>query len=193
MSKQRELFPESLSPKILKNHIIKASLFSMAFEMLKSTLIEKIRYFFSDIEENELVLSSEYQENVLALNKSPLYASLEWYARMGAINDSDILIFEEIKKARNELTHEMFSLLFLKTAINVDDLMEKILELLRKIEFWWFQNMEPEGLLIDKNDFVPGSVLSVQMLSELTLGTDQQAELYYKKISELYNKDKSKI
>ena len=41
------------------------------------------------------------------MNRSPLYASLQWLKEHEAISDEDIVIFNEIKKRRNALAHEL--------------------------------------------------------------------------------------
>ena len=67
-----------LHPETLKTNIITASIFSMAFEMLKDSIIEKIEGFFTDgFNENGMIISPEYKEKVLTLNRSPLYTSLK--------------------------------------------------------------------------------------------------------------------
>lgn len=66
----------ALHPETLKTNIITASIFSMAFEMLKSSIIEKIKSFFTNgFDENGLIVSPEYREKVLRLNRSPLYGN----------------------------------------------------------------------------------------------------------------------
>lgn len=72
-----------LHPEILKTNIITASIFSMVFEMLKSSIIDKIETFHTnEFYENGMVVSPEYKEEVLSLNRSPLYASLIWLQDM---------------------------------------------------------------------------------------------------------------
>jgi hypothetical protein len=46
--KIKDSWERILHPKTLKENIIVASLFSMAFEMLKTSIIEKLEYFYSD-------------------------------------------------------------------------------------------------------------------------------------------------
>ncbi|MCG7598244.1 hypothetical protein MHM84_00415 [Halomonas sp. McH1-25] len=93
--KIRASWERTLHPETLKTNIITASIFSMAFEMLKSSIVEKIEDFFTNgFEQNGPLVSPEYKEKVLSLNKSPLYASLKWLQGMDAINAEDMGKFE---------------------------------------------------------------------------------------------------
>ncbi|WP_310598284.1 hypothetical protein [Aeromonas aquatica] len=175
-----------LHPETLKTNIITASIFSMAFEMLKSSIIEKIEGFFTNgFDENGMIVSPEYKEKVLALNRSPLYASLKWLQDMTAIDDKDLESFEHIKRCRNTLAHEMLT--FASTGVDFDvaGAFEEMIGLLRKIEIWWFENLEmaidpdayPKDLDLDQ--VTPGPVWSLQMLIDVALGPEEEARKYY--------------
>lgn len=175
-----------LHPETLKTNIITASIFSMAFEMLKSSIIEKIEGFFiNGFDENGIIVGPEYKEKVLSLNRSKLYASLKWLQDMDAIDDKDLEKFEYIKRCRNTLAHEM--LMFTSSGVQFDvaEAFKEIIGLLRKIEIWWFENLEmaidpeayPEDLDLDQ--VVPGPVWSIQMLIDVALGPEDEARKYY--------------
>jgi len=175
-----------LHPETLKTNIITASIFSMAFEMLKSSIVEKIEGFFTNgFDENGITVVSEYKEKVLALNRSPLYASLKWLHDMKAIDDTDIERFEYIKKCRNTLAHEMLT--FASTGVDFDvaEAFEEMIGLLRKIEIWWFEHLEmaidPEAYSedLDLAQVTPGPVWSLQMLIAVALGPEDEARKYY--------------
>ena len=170
----------------LKTNIITASIFSMAFEMLKSSIIDKIETFHTnEFYENGMVVSPEYKEEVLSLNRSPLYASLIWLQDMHAIDDKDLEIFEHIKRCRNTLAHEMLTFASSGVDFNVAEAFEEMISLLRKIELWWFENLEmaidpeayPENL--DLEQVIPGPVWSLQMLIDVALGPEEEAQKYY--------------
>lgn len=175
-----------LHPETLKKNIITASIFSMAFEMLKSSIIDKIEAFYTNgLYENRMVVSPEYKEEVLSLNKSPLYASLIWLQDMHAIDDKDLEIFEHIKRCRNTLAHEMLTFASSGVDFNVAEAFEEMISLLRKIEIWWFENVEmaidpeayPENL--DLEQVIPSPVWSLQMLIDVALGPEEEARKYY--------------
>lgn len=175
-----------LHPETLKTNIITASIFSMAFEMLKSSIIEKIEGFFiNGFDENGMIVSPEYKEKVLSLNRSQLYASLKWLQDMDAIDDEDLKKFEHIKRCRNTLAHEMLTFTSSGVEFDVAEAFEEMISLLRKIEIWWFENFEmaidpeayPEDLDVDQ--VIPGPVWSLQMLIDVALGPEDEARKYY--------------
>lgn len=175
-----------LHPETLKKNIITASIFSMAFEMLKSSIIEKIEGFFiNGFDENGMIVSPEYKEKVLSLNRSQLYASLKWLQDMDAIDDEDLKKFEHIKRCRNTLAHEMLTFTSSGVEFDVAEAFEEMSSLLRKIEIWWFENFEmaidpeayPEDLDLDQ--VIPGPVWSLQMLIDVALGPEDEARKYY--------------
>lgn len=175
-----------LHPETLKTNIITASIFSMAFEMLKDSIIEKIEGFFTDgFNENGMIISPEYKEKVLTLNRSPLYASLKWLQGMNAIDDKDIERFEHIKRCRNTLAHEMLTFASSGVEFDVIEVLEEMIGLLRKIEIWWFENLEmaidPEAYSedLDLEQVILGPVWSLQMLIDVALGTEDEARKYY--------------
>ncbi|MDH0474467.1 hypothetical protein N7362_06495 [Aeromonas caviae] len=184
--KIKSSWERALHPETLKKNIITASIFSMAFEMLKSSIIDKIEAFYTNgLYENRMVVSPEYKEEVLSLNKSPLYASLIWLQDMHAIDDKDLEIFEHIKRCRNTLAHEMLTFASSGVDFNVAEAFEEMISLLRKIEIWWFENVEmaidpeayPENL--DLELVIPGPVWSLQMLIDVALGPEEEARKYY--------------
>lgn len=175
-----------LHPETLKTNIITASIFSMAFEMLKDSIIEKIEGFFTDgFNENGMIISPEYKEKVLTLNRSPLYASLKWLQSMNAIDDKDIERFEHIKRCRNTLAHEMLTFASSGVEFDVIEVLEEMIGILRKIEIWWFENLEmaidPEAYSedLDLEQVILGPVWSLQMLIDVALGTEDEARKYY--------------
>ncbi|BBQ29879.1 hypothetical protein [Aeromonas caviae] len=184
--KIKSSWERALHPETLKKNIITASIFSMAFEMLKSSIIDKIEAFYTNgLYENRMVVSPEYKEEVLSRNKSPLYASLIWLQDMHAIDDKDLEIFEHIKRCRNTLAHEMLTFASSGVDFNVAEAFEEMISLLRKIEIWWFENVEmaidpeayPENL--DLEQVIPSPVWSLQMLIDVALGPEEEARKYY--------------
>ena len=184
--KVKASWTKALHPETLRTNIITASIFSMAFEMLKSSIVDKIKdFYFCGFNGTEITTSPDYKQKVLSLNKSPLYASLQWLIIRDAIDNDDISKFEHIKKCRNTLAHEM--LLFASDGVdfNVSDVFEEMIVLLRKIEMWWFVNVEmatdPDAYPsdLDLNEVTPGPMLSLQILVDVALGSEDVARKYY--------------
>lgn len=175
-----------LNPVGLKKNIITASVHSMAFEMLKSSIEDKIREFYTDgFDENGQIISEDYKNNVLTLNRSRIYASLKWLKQHDAIDDVDIEMFERIKSHRNELTHELFKFASNGCDFDITQSFDGMIELLRKIELWWFVNFEmeinPESYPPDLNldQVIPGRLWSLQMLINTALGSEEEALAFY--------------
>ena len=142
--KVRASWERALHPESLKKNIITASIFNVAFEMLKSSIVEKIKGFYSvGINENGGIVDPEYKK-VLSLHRSPLYGVAEWLRRNGAIDETDLETFEFVKRCRNTLAHEMLTFASSGVDFDVSEAFDVLIELVRTIEIWWFKNLEME-------------------------------------------------
>lgn len=184
--KVKASWERALHPETLKSNIITASIFSMAYEMLKSSIIGKIEGFYTTgFDENGSILSSDYKAKVLVLNKSQLYASLKWLQKNYAFDEKDLAKFEHIKKCRNVLVHEMIKFSSSGVDFDVAQAFDDLIKIMRKIEIWWFENLDmaidPEVYPHDLNldEVVPGPIWSLQMLIDIALGPEDAARKYY--------------
>lgn len=175
-----------LNPESLKNNILGASVYIVAFEILKDSIIEKIKGFYAvDFNNLQPVETDRYCEEVLSLNRSPLYASMLWLKEQGAIDEDDFDRFDAIKTLRNRLAHEMMEFLAGDGTDYPAQPFEDMVQLLRKIEMWWFQHVEmaidpeafPEDL--DLNEVIPGRVFSLRLLIKTALGPHEDALAFY--------------
>ena len=104
---------------------------------------------------------------------------------MGAIDQDDLESFENIKRCRNELTHEMLKFTSDGVEHDVEALLGEMVSLLRKVEIWWFENLDmaidPEAYPpdLDRDQVIPGPVWSLQMLIDIALGPEDKAAEYY--------------
>jgi hypothetical protein len=99
---------EFLTPEILRPKLISTSIYIAAFELLKSSIIDHPRNFFSHgFDQNGAIVSPKYQAEILDRDRSPVRASLLWLRQQKAIDSADIEIFDELRKARNKVTHGM--------------------------------------------------------------------------------------
>ncbi len=178
-----------LNPETLRTNLIAASIFITAFEMLKDSIIGHIRDFFTHgFSENGWIISADYKNKVLSLNKSPLYASLEWLKSMNAIDDKDIEEFNEIKDCRNEIVHEMASFISEGTKIDPLPLFPRMTRLLDKVEKWWIVNVEiptspdPIEHEIDEDGIIPGPIMTLRLLIDIALGTEEESKFYYNEL-----------
>jgi hypothetical protein len=184
--KIQKSWEDFLNPDIVRPYLIVTSVYIFAFQILKDSIIGRIRDFFCNgFNEKGEIIDSKYQTEVLGLNKSPVYASLEWLKSMKAIEQNDVEIFERIKKCRNTLAHD-FSHLTTGTGLpqDFDNNFRNMVSLLRKIEVWWIMNVELavnpdyDGQEIDESGIIPGPLMSLQILCDVALGSDEQSKFY---------------
>ena len=175
-----------LNPEILRTNLIVASLFITAFEMLKDSIIGRSRDFFTDgFDGNGWIINDNYKTKVLSLNKSFLYASLEWLKNMNVIHDSDVEEFNKIKNCRNDIVHEIAQYISKRPKIDPLPLFSTMMDLLHKIEKWFIFNIEIptnpdfDGQEIDEGSILPGKIMILRLLTEIALGTEEESKFYY--------------
>ena len=126
---------------------------------------------------------------MLARNKSPLYASLDWLKGMGAIDDADLATFERVKGCRNTLAHELLSLLASRgLPADYGQCFVDMVALLRKVEVWWIANVEIptnpdfDGEKIDEAGITPGPIMGMRILMDIAFGDEERSRFYYEKL-----------
>jgi len=174
-----------LTPSILRSNMIIVSVYIAAFEILKNSIVERIRdFFWEGWIDDEDIIDPKYESDVLSRNRSPVYASLQWLKDMEAIGDTDILTFSRVKEIRNKLVHEISELLSTGLPPELPDSFSDIINLLNKIETWWIVNIEIpinpdfDGMFIEASGIIPGPVAGLKMMIDISLGTDEEAEYY---------------
>lgn len=162
-------------------------MFIVTFEMLKDSAIDRLRDFYAiGFDQNGTTIASEYQEKVLNRHRSPLYASFDWLREHGALDQVELYRFEELKRTRNKLVHELFAVVTGQTESDHSTRLDELVSLLRKIEVWWVMNLEVptnpdyDGQEVDESGIVPGSILALQMLVEVASGNTSLLEHYRK-------------
>jgi hypothetical protein len=178
-----------LDPEVVQPSLFLATMFITTFEILKDSIIDRIRYFYiPGFAETNPIFESEYQSKVLSRSKSRLYASLDWLLEHEAVDETDLYTFENLKKIRNLLAHQLFNVVTGQTESDHVSQFPVLVALLRKVEVWWVVNVEIptnpdyDGKEIDEAGIVPGAVLSLQMLIEVASGNTQLLE-HWRKMS----------
>lgn len=176
-----------LDPDVVRPSLFLATMFITTFEILKNSIVDRIRDFYTNgWGEAGPIVSPEYQREVVSLNKSVLYASLSWLREREVIDDKDLQTFEQLRGIRNQLAHQLFSVVTGQTESEHDTQFPVLVELLRKIEVWWVVNLEIptnpdfDGQEIDDEGIVPGAILSLQMLIEVASGNTELLEQWRK-------------
>ena len=186
--KTKESWENYLNPEITRSALLAASIYIAGFEALKESIIERIRYFFwTGFDETGDKFDPKYQTDVLALNKSPVHASLAWLKGMKAIDDADIAAFDRVKACRNKLAHDLLSTLAASgLSENYGECFNDMIALLHKIELWWIVEVEiptnPDlaDKEIDYKGIIPGPIMNMRLLCDLALGADEESKFYLK-------------
>lgn len=180
MNEHEERWERFLDPDVVKPSLFMATMFITTFEILKNSIVDRIRdfYLIGWSKEGNTV-SPEYADKVLSRNKSSVYASLNWLLENQAIDESDLATFELLKKTRNLLAHRLFEVVTGQAESPHQQQFTVLVALLRKIEVWWVVNVEiptnPDYAdeEIDEAGIVPGAILSLQMLLQVASGSTE--------------------
>lgn len=183
----RQSWEDFLNPQLTRSRLIAASVYIAAYESLKESIIGRIRdFFWTGFDESGEKIDPKYKSDVLARNRSPLYASLDWLKESNAINDDDIGSFDRVKVCRNTLAHDLLSTLGAHgLPPDFEQCFLDLVALLRKIEVWWIANVEIptnpdyDGKAIDEEGIVPGPIIGVQLLWDIALGDEERSQFYY--------------
>ena len=169
----------------MQEKLISASLYVTAFELLKESIIGRIRSFYMvGFDADGDVIDEKYETVVLSRNKNPLLASLDWLSENDVIDENDRQAFERIRTTRNLLAHELPSMVMGGKDFQHVERFQELVALLKKIEVWWVVNMEIpvnpdfDGKEIDEEGIVPGPVLMLQMMLEVLSGNEELLKHY---------------
>jgi hypothetical protein len=176
-----------LDPDVVRPSLFMATMFITTFEILKDSVVDRIRDFYTNgWDQTGPIVGPQYQSEVMSRNKSALYASLSWLQENEAIDEDDLKTFENLKKIRNQLAHQLFNVVTGQVESDHASQFTVLVELLRKVEGWWVVNVEIptnpdyDGKEIDHIGIVPGAVLSLQMLIEVASGSTELLEQWRK-------------
>lgn len=183
----RQSWEEFLDPEVTRPRLIAASIYIAGFEALKDAIVGRIRDFFqTGFDKSGDKIDPKYQTDVLALNRSPVNASLDWLKEMNGIDNADVHAFDRVKACRNTLAHELFSMLGSDgLPPDFEKCFHDMVALLRKIEVWWITNVEIptspdyDGIDIDEDGIVPGRLIGIQLLCDIALGDEERSRFYY--------------
>lgn len=177
-----------LKPENLKSNMIILSLFVTSYEILKDSIIGRIREFYTNgFNEKGWIINKEYYTEVINLDKKKreLHASIEWLRKREAIDEYDIVQFYEIKDCRNKLVHEIVNYITKESTVNPVPLFPKMINLLNKIEKWWIVNVEIDinpdlyDKEIDEEGIVPEPLIMLRVLADIALGNEKESNFYY--------------
>ena len=175
----------TLTPDIVRGRLICAGLFSLAYELLETAVIGRLRDFYADFEDGALRPGPDYRIEVLVLDpkgkEDPLRGSLAWLVKSGVISEADRDAFWSVKNARNKVAHELAQIVGGSEPEVFEARFATILNLTSQIQRWWVINLDVatdpdwDGAEIDPNEVTHGSALIMQILVDVALGGDDLA------------------
>jgi hypothetical protein len=164
-----------LSKEVLKDNLAKAGLYALAYEMLKNSIIERPKSFFTMGGEPD----DHYKAEVLSKHKDWLVASCLWFQENGAISEEEANDVLQLREHRNYIAHELPNIL-LNPDVQVDEKkLIRLFELLCKIDQWWITEFEIptnpdfDGQHISPAEIRSGSMEFVWYLIRVVYGLDE--------------------
>lgn len=184
LTKQYEDF---LNPAVLRPRLLAASVFITGFESLKVAIVDRLSglYWRGFNQEGEEI-DPRYDVEVRSRHRSLVRASLMWLVEEGAIEQTDLDTYDRVRVCRNLLAHELLDVVSSQGLPEDFDIrFEELIELLRKIEVWWIQNVELAinpvyvGQEVDPAEIVPGRLIALQVLCDVALGPEDKSLFWY--------------
>ena len=145
-----------LDPDLLRETLVRTSIYLASYELLKSAIVDKHRYFYTAPH------SCSSKDSTARAPKDRFHASCIWFRDQGALDESDLETIEKIRKHRNEIAHELpkyFSDPKFEVNMGLFDAIRLVLE---KVERWWIRiemSINPDYDQIDPYD-IPDSEIS---------------------------------
>jgi hypothetical protein len=148
-----------LSKDVLKQNLAKAGLFALAYELLKNSIVERPKGFFTLGSSDD-----HYRKEVLSKHASPLIASCLWFQENGAITAEEAAEVLQFRDHRNHIAHELPNVL-LDPKSQVDEAkLVRLFQLLCKIDRWWISEVEiPANPDFDGEEISPSEIRSGSM------------------------------
>jgi hypothetical protein len=194
--KANRAWEDFLNPDVIRPKLIVASLYIAGYEMLRNLIVDRIKSFYSNgFDANGPRTDPKYDSEVRSKNPSLVYASLQWLKESGAIDDNDMAAFNNVKRLRNELAHEITNLLAKELPADLPARFSDMVNLIDKVEKWWIVNVEIptnpdfDGKEIEEKTILCGPVIALKLLIDVALGSDEDARYHLNEFRKLKSKD----
>lgn len=134
---------EKLHPDTIRLNLIRAGLFLIGWEMLKSEIQKKVRDFYMmDLDVGPLP-ACDYERKVLSLDDGPekgkvFRASVRWLVKNDALTEAQVARVWEMLDHRNEIAHELFALLMERKRAGIDlAMLHEMRDLIAALGVFW--------------------------------------------------------
>ena len=166
---------------ILQQNIINSALFILFFESLKDLIIDRLYnlYCFPISFENKKIIrkeTEEYKQEVRSLDTNIYDASLKWFQNEKAISDSDVQVIKQIEKRRNEIVHELSSVLIVGLSQDDISLLLNVIQIYDNLDSWWIYNFEadlvdiPNPETLEQKDCQSGEAITLHIILYVLYG-----------------------
>jgi len=149
----------------VKRSLIKISLYLFFYEMLRNSVVDKIRDFYDigwDREKGDII-SKTYTDKIVNRKidgkQNIFLSSLYWLEENGAITKDEVTEITSIREFRNDVAHRVDKILF-DSEFNIDANQEnRVLELIKKLEMWWIREVEIPTYDLDNNEIPDSEII----------------------------------
>lgn len=167
-------FEKFFDPMRLRQNLLLGALYLATFEVLKTIVIGNLISFFAfgDCDQDGNPRRTEHYRAELAKHGFKQHhdeykAACLWQKHTEAIDDEECAKLLEIRDHRNQIAHELPTLL-LDAKLEVDvELLVEARNFIHKLDRWWFENVEMDinpdlqGKTTDELDFASGRMLLI--------------------------------
>ncbi len=152
-----------LDKDVIRKKLINASLYLMAYELLKISIVDGVRDFFiSGINAEGFIYADEYKNRVLPRAKHVFEASLFFLVEVGAITDGEMAQIQELREYRNKLAHDIPTTVYESERAFDDGKLELAGYFLNKIDNFWGRVEVDTDPDVDRNGIDYDGITSVR-------------------------------
>jgi len=190
--KIRSMLEDLFNPYVLRPNLIKASVYIAAFEVLKSTIVQRIKSFYTL---GPRIDQPKYESEVLSKDpkgkKRHVHASLAWLKESEAIDDDDIIIYERVKELRDKLAHQMAPLMIDGLPADLPTRFLEMIRLLDKIGKWWIVNVDSTEQ-VDESSVMPGPIFGLQLMFQTAFGSEEDSRKFLEDFRKLTGEQRNR-
>ncbi|MBV34297.1 MAG: hypothetical protein CMP47_02390 [Rickettsiales bacterium] len=112
----------------------------MAFHLLKSSIVEGVKDFYTDgFDGSKALISDNYEKDVLSKSRHKFEASLLFLVETESITEKDAQEIQKLREFRNQLAHDIPSSIYQEESLIDSNKIEKAGYYLNKIDNFWGQ------------------------------------------------------
>lgn len=159
-----------LGPEQVKNSLVRAGLFIVGYELMKSQIVDATRGFFViGFDEHGLTTDEKYESKVRSRHKKEFEACLLWLVSMEALTEAQADRVRAIRDHRNELAHELPRYVTNPGAEVDTKLLREMRDVIALLGRFWGSievSIDPQfdGEDVDLDGIVSGTTLLVDLL-----------------------------